>query len=1097
MQFRVLGSLEVWATEERLVRVPEVKVRALLASLLAHPGRVVAADRLVEALWGGSTLPANPLGALQAKVSQLRRALEEAKPGSRELIAHRAPGYVLTTPAESVDAGQFQARVADARAVRDPRVKATVLADALSLWRGPAFADFADKPFIRTAAAALEEQCLTAVEEHAEARLELGEHSTLIGELTRLVAAHPLRERLRAVHMRSLYRVGRSSEALDSYAELRRLLDRELGLSPGPAIETLQQAILCQDPALQDTAQTAHVSSGTRSRTNLPARLDSPVGRDEAVAELRQLVREERLATLTGPGGVGKTRLATATARELDDAFPDGVWLVELAGLSGTTDLTSLAEHVMAVMGIREDSDTAPFAADAAGGPIQRLVTALTTRRLLLILDNCEHLVDAVTELVTRLLDAAPQLHLMATSQERLHLPGETIWPVPPLSLPPLGLPLDSNPDALQRCSAVQLFAARARAVDPDFVLDETTAPLVSDICRRLDGLPLALELAATRVRSLGLQDMLDRLDDRFRILTYGYRGAPPRQQTLQAALDWSWSLLTGQEQYLLRTLAVHAEGCTLEAIEHLSADGVADHEILDVLTRLVDRSLVIKVDDLHWPRYRLLESVAAYAQRKTHEQGESARLTLRHLRYYTELAELARSHLHSHNQRRWLQRLDAETANFQRALDEAERIGAASWALRLVNALSWYWFLRGRLGEGSRALRLALAVPGEAPAADRAEARTQHTGFAMLLGEHRPGCVPPPALPAGERADPTTGERTVGRARAEWFLGFAEWSLGALSAGEQRVNGVLTDFRVLRDAWGVAAALSTRAALAMARGNLEAMRGNALEARAHFITLGDAWGRLKATEVLSVLAEINADYDEAARLHSEGLHIAESLELWSEVSRKLSGLGRIALLTERLTEADELHSRALRLAVDQGNRPVEQFAEIGLALAARRRGLLDVAEGHLQPWLEWNRSRGALTGLTLVLAELGFIAEQRGDAPASLRLHRDCLATAGATGDARAVALALEGLAGAHSLAGRHTRAARLLGTAAHTREECKAPLPPAERGDVERISVRIREALGEEEFRKALDAGAARHYGTAAEEEKSPLCPPAGPPA
>ncbi|MFJ8281239.1 BTAD domain-containing putative transcriptional regulator [Streptomyces griseoviridis] len=1083
MQFRVLGSLEVWATEERLVRVPEVKVRALLANLLAHPGRVVAAERLIEALWGGSTLPTNPLGALQAKVSQLRRALEDAEPGGRELIARQAPGYVLTAPAVSVDSGRFQALVSDATALQDPRAKAAALGDALSLWRGHAFADFVDAPFVRAAADSLEEQRLTAIEEHAEARLELGEHSTLIAELTALVAAHPLRERLRAAQMRSLYRVGRSSEALGSYAELRRRLDRELGLSPGPAIEALQQAILRQDPALQDTAGTTPPPLGTRSRTNLPARLGSLVGRDEAVAELRDLVREERLVTLTGPGGVGKTRLAAATARRLDDAFPDGVWLVEFAGLSSATGLTSLAEHVMAVMGIRGDSDTAPVAADGAGGAVQHLVTALATRRLLLVLDNCEHLVDAVAELVTRLLDAAPELHLVATSQERLHLPGETVWPVPPLGLP---LP-DSDPATLRGCSAVQLFAARARSVDPGFVLDDSTAPVVAAICRRLDGLPLALELAATRVRSLGLRDILDRLDDRFRVLTRGYRGAPARQQTLQAAIDWSWSLLSRQEQDLLRSLAVHAEGCTLEAVEHLNADSAGDEEVLDVLTRLVDRSLVIT----HWPRYRLLESVAAYAQRKTHELGESAELALRHLRYYTELAELARPHLHGHNQRRWLQRLDAESANFQHALDEAERIGAASWALRLANALSWYWFLRGRLGEGTRALRLALAVPGLAPEADRAEARAWHTGFAMLIGEHRPGAAPSsdgsPAAPSGERAHLTAGERTVGRARAEWFLGFAEWSLGALTAGERRMKGALTDFRVLRDVWGVAAALSTLAALAMARGNLEGMRGNALEARTHFIALGDAWGQLKATEVLSVLAEINADYDEAARLHSEGLRIAESLELWSEVSRKLSGLGRIALLTDRLTEADELHSRALRLAVDQGNRPVEQFAELGLALAARRRGRLDVAEGHLRPWLEWNRCHHALTGLALVLAELGFVAEQRGDATAALRLHQDCLATARATGDARAVALALEGLAGAHSLAGQHVRAARLLGTAAHTREECEAPLPPAERGDVERVFARVRAALGAEGVRAALAEGAARDHDTAADEEES----------
>ncbi|MFI6084353.1 BTAD domain-containing putative transcriptional regulator [Streptomyces sp. NPDC051217] len=1085
MRFGVLGPLEVWATKERLVRVPEVKVRALLADLLAHRGRVVPADRLVEDLWGGSTLPANSLGALQAKVSQLRRALEKSEPGSRELIVHKAPGYALEAPDQSVDADRFRTLAKRARTIEDPRVKAAVLTDALSLWRGPAFADFADEPFVRVAVAGLEEERLTAVEEHAEARLELGEHSTLIGELTSLVAAHPLRERLRAVQMRSLYRVGRSSEALDSYAMLRRRLGEELGLSPGPAIESLQQAILRRDPALQYPTGASNSVPGTRSRTNLPAGFNPLVGRDEALAEVQELVRERRLVTLTGPGGVGKTRLAIATARELDGEFPDGVWLVELAGLGGTARPAGpgqLAEHAMAVMGIREDSANAAFlvespgVGDPADGSVRRLVGALASRRVLLVLDNCEHVVDAVAELVTSVLEAAPCVKLVTTSQERLRLPGETIWPVPPLSLPAP----HNDTAALQRSSAVQLFATRARAVDPGFVLDDITTPKVTDICRRLDGLPLALELAATRVRSLGIEELLVRLDDRFRILNSGYRGAPQRQRTLQATIDWSWSLLSGPEQTLLRGLAVHAEGCTLETVEDMCASTEPrGDETLDNLARLVDRSLVIKVDCPSLPRYRLLESVAAYAQRKTHELGETAELARRHLHYYTELAERARPHLHGRDQRRWLRLLDAESANLQQALDEARRTGSAEWALRLVNALSWYWFLRGRLGEGCRALATALATEGEAPATERAEARTWHTGLGMLLGESDANAEAPP--------DEDLHGRTVGRARAEWFLGFAEWSLGALTAGERRMNGALAEFRALRDAWGVAAALSIRAALAMARGNLEAMRGNALEARTQFVSLGDAWGQLKATEVLSVLAEINADYELAAGLHREGLRIAESLELWSEVSRKLSGLGRIALLAERLTEADELHERALRLAVDQGNRPVEQFAGLGLALAARRQGRLDTAEEHLRPWLEWNRSRGAFTGLTLVLAELGFVAEQRGDAPAALSLHQDCLATARVTGDSRAVALALEGLAGAHSLAGRHTRAARLLGTAARTRTLSGAPLPPAERGDVERISARIRTGLGEDAFGAALEAGAARdHESTADEEER-----------
>ncbi|MBA6439920.1 MULTISPECIES: BTAD domain-containing putative transcriptional regulator [Streptomyces] len=1081
MRFGVLGPLEVRATEGRPVRVPEVKVRVLLADLLAHNGQVVTVNRLIEDLWGGSTLPANPAGSLQAKVSQLRRALEEAEPGARELIVHHSRGYALRAPCETVDADRFRALVERARTLDDPRSKAATLMDALALWRGPAFADFADEPFVQAAVARLEEERLTAVEEHAEARLELGEHSMVIGELTALVAAHPLRERMRMVQMRALYRVGRSSEALDSYAELRRRLDEELGLTPSPAIDALQQAILRQDPTLQYTADTPRAAPGPRPRSNLPLGANPLIGRETAVADVRRLIRmtDHRLVTLTGPGGVGKTRLATATVDGLDSEFEDGVWLVELAGTGSperSTGIGPLAEHVMAVLGIREESGSGAFVADGGDDSARRLSGALANRRLLLVLDNCEHVIDAVAELVGLLLRTAPHLKILTTSQESLRLPGETVWPVPPLGVP---LP-DAGALAWERSSAVQLFVARATAVDPGFTLDAATGPAVAEICRRLDGIPLALELAATRVRALGAEELLSRLDDRFRVLNSGYRGAPPRQQTLQATIDWSWSLLSSQEQGLLRGLAVHAEGCTLQAAEELGAvSGVSRDQVLDLLARLVDRSLVIRVEGTPVPRYRLLESVAAYAQEKTERAGEARQLATCHLNHYVSLAERARPRLHGSDQRRWLLVLDAESANFQRALEEARRTGQAHPALRLANALTWYWFLRGRLGEALRAMATALAIDGPAPESIRAEARTWYSGLGLLLGK----CSVD--LPrATEPRD--AAELTEGRARAEWFLAYALWSLGALAAGEEQVNRALADFRMLRDAWGVAAALGTRAALAMARGDLEALRGNATEAHVHFSELGDAWGQLKAAEVLSVLAEVNADYEQAARLHRQGLRIAESLELWSEVSRTLSGLGRIALLSERFTEADELHERARLLAAEQGNRPVEQFAEMGLALAARRQGRLDTAEKHLLPWREWNERRGAYTGLALVLAELGFVAEQRGDAAAALSLHLDCLAAARATGDARAVALALEGLAGAHALAGRHERAARLLGTASATRIRSGAPLPRAERGDVERISTRAREALGEAAFTAAFAAGEATAHGDAASKEE-----------
>ncbi|WP_434598927.1 BTAD domain-containing putative transcriptional regulator [Streptomyces sp. A5-4] len=1089
MQFGVLGPLEVWTAEGRQVRVPELKVRTFLADLLVHHGQVVSTGRLIEDLWGGSTFTAQPTSSLQAKVSQLRRALENAEPGARSLVVHRTPGYLLDVPADALDVGRFRALVAEARSCEVPRTRAALLTDSLELWRGPAFADFADQPFARAVAASLEEERLCVVEERADARLALGEHGVLLGELAALVDRFPFREGLRAAQMRALYQAGRPSDALDSYAELRRRLDEELGLTPGPALVELQRAVLRHDPLLARRDTTVRTTTATRARTNLSAPVNTLIGRSEAVSRVSALLAQQRLVTLTGPGGVGKTRLAMATARGLTGEFPDGTWLVEMAGVGaagGAVGPQALAELVLAVIGIRESVYD-----DRTDDPVRRLAGVLASQRVLLVLDNCEHVLDAVVRLVGPLLDSAPGLHVLTTSQETLRTGREAVWPVLPLTLPPPG---QDDIEALRESSAVRLFVERAAVTDPKFALDATTAPVIAEVCRRLDGLPLALELAATRVRSLGVRELHDRLDDRFRLLTGGYRDAPRRHRTLQATIDWSWSLLDSREQAVLRRLTVFADGCGVEAAEDVCAEGpVASADVLDTLAGLVDRSLALRVDGPGGARYRLLESVAVYAQQKLRESGEAAETVARQVRHFTELAERARPHLYGRDQCRWLRRLDAESANFQRVMEEARRTGAAHRAVRLANALSWYWFLRGRLGEGRKALAEALSTRGEVPTAELAEARAWHAGFALLLGErgHDTGYAGRTECSAGAHGEHPE-ERTVGRARAEWFLGFAQWSVGALSAGETSVQRALRDFRVLRDAWGTAAALSSRAALAMGRGDLQAMNGNALEAHEHFAELGENWGKLKASETLSVLAEIDGDYDRAAQLHREGLRIAESLELWSEVSRQMSGLGRIALLMDRYREAEEFHTRALRFAVEQGNQPAEQFAAVGLALGNRREGRLADAERLLRPWLDWNRSRADAPGLALVLAELGFIAEQRGDGVLAGSLHLDGLAAARESGDPRSAALALEGLAGAYSLTGRPDDAARLLGTAAATRVRSGAPQPLAERGDVERIAARLCGALGEAAYAEAFATGERTHHTEAVSDPaRAAACP------
>ncbi|MFF2945141.1 BTAD domain-containing putative transcriptional regulator [Streptomyces niveus] len=1047
MRFGVLGPLTVRSGEggRSVVRVPEAKVRALLAVLLTHEGRPVRPDRLVDDLWGAEP-PGKPANALQGKVSQLRRAI------GRDRVVLGPAGYALDLTGAEVDTDRFRELLVRAGAAATARTRVDILDEALGLWRGAAYADFRDESFVRTAVRRLEELRLTALEDQAQARLDLGEHTQVAGELTALAARHPLRERLRLLQMRALYRAGRQGEALESYAELRALLVAELGADPGPEVSALHTAILRQDPSLTLSAPPVPpvpLASPLPSTAPLPTPLTTLVGRDDAVHEVGRLLSTARLVTLTGAGGVGKTRLALAAAGRLADTcaseFPDGVRLVELAGTLGD----DVAGAVAAALGLRDDAAAATTADD-------RVAAALRERRTLLVLDNCEHIVEPVARLAERLLRASPGLRVLATSQEPLQISGETLLPVEPL----------------QQADASRLFTERATAADPGFTVDPETEDAVASICRRLDGIPLALELAATRVRALGVHALAARLDDRFRVLTAGRRGAPARQQTLRAVIDWSWELLTAPERIVLRRLAAHSDGCALEAAEAVCAgDGVAREEVLDLLARLVDRSLVVRVDGPAGPRYRLLESVAAYATERLHAMGDFTAVRDRHLRYYLRLAEETEPRLRGPEQRAQMLRLRAETANLRTALTTALTTAAAAnpganpeAALRLVTSLSWYWLLAGRLQEACRALESALATTSP-PSSRRAEAHALHTAFALLGGE--------PVTPATPAADHAAVESPHRRASAQWLGAYGLFNAGAVAAADDLNTLALQGFEALYDRWGVAASLGRRAVHAHIRGELARAREDGERSARLFRELGDRWGELQSVSPLALLATIDGDYAEAARLHHEGLRIAEELGLDVEVATRLSGLGRLALLTGEPDRARELHERARRVAAEQGYRFGEIHAEIGLALGARRTGALDEAQERLVRIRDWYAEVSTEAGNALVLAELGFVAEQRGDAATALTTHLDGLTAARATGNPRAVALALEGLAGARSLAGDPESAALLLGAATAARERTGAPLPPAESADVDRVTRAARTALGTGAFEEAFARG------------------------
>ncbi|MFF6640086.1 BTAD domain-containing putative transcriptional regulator [Streptomyces althioticus] len=666
VRYRILGTTQAVRPDGTVVPVGGARLRALLTVLALRAGRTVPVGLLVEEVWDGDP-PADATGAVQALVGRLRRAL------GADAVASADGGYRLTAAPDDVDLHRFERLAGEglrALADGDPAKAATVLDDALALWRGGAA--LPGLPDRTAEAARVETRHLDVLRARHTAALALGEAERSLPELTALCDSHPLDEPLQALRLRALRDTGRTAEALAAYEEVRRLLADRLGSDPGAELRALHAELLSPETP-EPPARPAGGMPG-----NLRARLTSFVGREADIEAIRADLSAARLVTLLGPGGAGKTRLSQEAAETVRAAHPDGVWLAELAPVDAPD---AVPEAVLTAVGARQ---TVLYGAGAEGmravtdrhsAPVvDRLAEHCGPRRMLLILDNCEHVVEAAARLVETLLERCPGLTVLATSREPLGVRGESLRPVEPLPEP----------------VALRLLAERGAAARPGFRPDDDPEAC-AEICRRLDGLPLAIELAAARLRMLTPRQVADRLDDRFRLLTSGSRTALPRQQTLRAVVDWSWELLDAGERDVLCRLSVFAGGCDLTA-----AEAVCGPAALDALGSLVDKSLVVAApsgDD--GMRYRLLETVAEYAGERLDETGSREDAERAHLTYYREVARTTEPLLRGPRQVEAIARLEREYENVRTALRHAVALRDEQEALCVVLSLVWYWQMR------------------------------------------------------------------------------------------------------------------------------------------------------------------------------------------------------------------------------------------------------------------------------------------------------------------------------------------------------------------------------------------------------------------
>ena len=1046
MRVELLGTVQVRDDEGNPAHVGGPRAQAVLALLAVDAGRVVPAASLIDRLWDGEASD-GARGALQSMVSRLRGVLGTA-------IESHPAGYRLALDPGQVDALAFEelaGRGSRALTDGDPLRASAILRQALALWRGPALAGLAATGPVGGIAARLEELRRSASTDRIEADLAAAVSSDAAGltaELRALVAEDPLAERSRALLMRALYLAGRQADALAVYADARAQLATQLGVDPSPQLEQVYLGVLRRSlpeawspvTAGQKASRDPAVSGPAAAPpTTLRVPLTSLVGREDQVAQVEALTGENRLVTLTGPGGVGKTRLAAEVAGRA--AACGGVWLVELAPLSDPDDVPYAA---LTAVGIRDgllagsggDLGQAAEPAQPAPDPASRLVGGLRERSGLIVLDNCEHLIDAVAGLADAVLSGCPGIRVLATSREALGITGETVCPVPPLPVPPdSGAGGKEELAAVTAAASVRLLADRARAVRPGFAVTGANAADVARICRVLDGMPLAIELAAARLRTLSPAQLAGRLGDRFAVLTGGSRTALPRHQTLRAVVEWSWDLLSKPERVLARRLAALPAGATLRAVEGICSDEpgalggeLAPGAVLDALAGLADKSFLTidgEADDTE-PRHRMLDTIRAYCLERLAEAGEGDGVRDRMCGYYLALAETADPLLRARGPRPWFGVLAAESDNMNATLRWAIERQDADTALRFGAALGWYWYLCGQRGDCAALARdaLALDAAGSRPA-DRAAAEARGVCAVIAASadcayEQASELMDAAAAAADHQGRAPHPLIVYGKTQVMRFCGEGERALELLAGHLDSA-----------DPWTRAAAGLQSADILRDLGRIEEASRYCDAALAVFRDIEESWGTAMTLTFRAELDKLAGDYRGAVVALEQAATWSQQLANASDLAWFYRQLAALRVRTGDYAAAHTVLDLADRNVWGPGN--WGRYLRLIRAELAWREGHLAEATRLCEDIVRDEAGRPAFSRPLLALAgaRLGVLTLEAGDIARGTTLLRDALGMAATAGDRPAAAAAVEGLAAAALRIAGAERAAVLLGAA------------------------------------------------------------------